>query len=65
LRNPNIVVFIFVFGIFLLPALSHADSPAPLFFQSHQLWDSGPDIQLLQQFLNAQGFIVAQDGPTP
>jgi hypothetical protein len=39
-------------------------SSAPLVFSvNRQLWDEGPDILALQQFLNAHGFTVATTGP--
>src|SRR5665213_541315 len=38
-------------------------SSAPIFSQTYQLWDVGPGIQSLQEFLNAQGFLLAQSGP--
>jgi peptidoglycan hydrolase-like protein with peptidoglycan-binding domain len=37
--------------------------PVPLTLnQNHQLWDTGSDIQALQQWLNANGFPLAQSG---
>jgi peptidoglycan hydrolase-like protein with peptidoglycan-binding domain len=61
----------FVFSIFLAaataaPGISLAQSTpsaVPLTLtQNHQLWDTGSDIQSLQQWLNANGFPVAQTG---
>jgi hypothetical protein len=40
-----------------------ASSTPLLFSVNRQLWDEGPDILALQQFLNAQGFTVATTGP--
>jgi Putative peptidoglycan binding domain len=31
--------------------------------KNHQIWDTGDDIRALQQWLNANGFIVAATGP--
>ncbi|WP_410051963.1 peptidoglycan-binding domain-containing protein [Bradyrhizobium sp. SZCCHNRI1009] len=33
------------------------------FSRNLQLWETGPDVLQLQQFLNAQGFLIAQSGP--
>jgi putative peptidoglycan binding protein len=55
-------------GVFSLPISANAaaansqNTPAFSFSENHQLWDRGADIQSLQQFLNAQGFFVAQSG---
>jgi hypothetical protein len=46
----------------VLPAFALADTNAFVFSQDQQLWDRGADIQALQEFLNAQGFLVAQTG---
>ena len=45
----------------LLPALASAQT-GPTFSVNHQLWDVGSDILQLQQWLNANGYAVAQSG---
>lgn len=47
---------------FLLPLFSSA-ATAPTFARNHQLWDIGSDILALQQWLNQNGYSVAQSGP--
>ena len=32
------------------------------FLQNRQLWDEGPDILLLQQFLNTHGYVLTPTG---
>jgi len=54
-RHPLAIAFLLF--AFALPA--HAATP---FTTNLQLWDTGPDVQSLQQFLNVQGFVVAQSG---
>jgi peptidoglycan hydrolase-like protein with peptidoglycan-binding domain len=36
---------------------------APTFLTNHQLYDRSEDIRSLQEILNAQGFVVAKNGP--
>jgi Putative peptidoglycan binding domain len=60
--NTDVLLLFLFLATLLLPPFAHADIPAPLFSQNHQLWDTGSDIQSIQQFLNAQGFIIAQSG---
>jgi len=42
---------------------TQAETTAFQFSKNLQLRDAGPDVRLLQQYLNAQGFLVAQSGP--
>jgi hypothetical protein len=57
-RLLAITLLLFAFGA---PAYSSTLSLT----KNHQLWDSGPDILALQQFLNSDGFVVAQAGAGP
>jgi hypothetical protein len=45
------------------PSTPAGPSPSYQFTVNRQLWDEGPDILALQQFLNTHGFEVAQSGP--
>ena len=46
------------------PSYPVSTSSVPLLLtQNRQLWDEGPDILALQQFLNDHGFTLAQSGP--
>lgn len=60
---PSAIPFLFLLAVSLIPASAFADTNTLSFSQNHQLWDRGADIAALQQFLNAQGFVVAQIGP--
>src|ERR1700704_2790406 len=65
-RNVALAVFVFVltFSPYAHAAGSIATSNAqPAFLKNLQLRDAGPDVQLLQKFLNALGFLIAQAGP--
>ena len=57
------IPLVFLFAVSLLPASAFADTNTLSFSQNHQLWDHGAEIKTLQQFLNAQGFLVARSGP--
>jgi hypothetical protein len=60
--NRNILVSLSLLAALLLPTFAHAQTSAFSFVKNHSLWDTGADIQLLQQFLNAQGFVLAHSG---
>src|ERR1700722_805777 len=57
------IPFVFLLAVSLLPASAFANSNTFSFSQNHQLWDRGAEIKALQQFLNAQGVLVARNGP--
>jgi hypothetical protein len=40
-----------------------AAAPLPLFPRNLELYDAGPQVRQLQEFLNSHGFLVAQEGP--
>ena len=54
-------MYLVIVSALLLPAFAFAQT-APTFGINHQLWDHGPDILALQQWLNTNGYIVAQIG---
>ena len=48
----------------LLPLFAYADTnQLPSFSQNLSLWEHGSEVQQLQHFLNAQGFLIARSGP--
>ena len=56
------LLYVSVTVAFLLPLFSSA-ATAATFARNHQLWDTGPDILTLQQWLNQNGDAVAEKGP--
>ena len=54
-------LYLVIVSALLLPAFASAQT-TPTFNVNHQLWDEGPDILQLQQWLNANGYPVAQTG---
>jgi peptidoglycan hydrolase-like protein with peptidoglycan-binding domain len=44
------------------PGLATAAPTNPASFAQNRLWDAGPDILALQQFLNSNGFVLAPSG---
>lgn len=61
-RAASIVGIILLASFAAIPASAATAAPFQ-FSRNLQLWETGPDVLLLQQFLNAQGFFVAQTGP--
>jgi len=57
----SIVALVFFASFAAIP--TQAETTAFQFSKNLQLRDAGPDVRLLQQYLNAQGFLVAQSGP--
>src|SRR5665647_1822798 len=49
-------------GTFVASSTNVNAAPPP-FLKNYQLYDRSDDIRSLQKFLNAQGYIVAQNGP--
>lgn len=48
---------------FAAPSSTLAATPtSTAFLQNHELWDSGPDVLSLQQWLNANGYPLAESG---
>ena len=44
--------------------VEHITAPQKISFsQNRQLFDTGPDIKLLQEYLNGHGYVLAQSGP--
>jgi peptidoglycan hydrolase-like protein with peptidoglycan-binding domain len=56
------LLYVGLTAAFLLQLFSSA-ATAPTFARNHQLWDIGSDILALQQWLNQNGYAVAQSGP--
>ena len=62
----TIIIYLVVLAAsgLLLPSLASSAAPTfTTFSQNLQLWDQGPDILALQQWLNANGYPLAQTGP--
>jgi predicted GH43/DUF377 family glycosyl hydrolase len=59
--RPHKLATILALGLLLITGLP-ARPAALTLSQNHQLWDQGPDILALQQFLNRDGFPVAVTG---
>ena len=59
----GLIVALFIFASFGAAPVHAAPTTAFQFSKNLQLRDTGPDVLLLQQFLNAQGFLIAQTGP--
>ena len=51
-----------VAAFLFVPLPTYAAGTATVFSNNQQLWDASSDVQLLQQFLNANGFIVSLTG---
>ena len=63
IADTSIAALLFLLAFSLFPVFASADTATFSFPQNQQLWDRGADVQALQEFLNAQGFFVAQSGP--
>ncbi|HTV26815.1 MAG TPA: peptidoglycan-binding protein [Xanthobacteraceae bacterium] len=61
---PLLVVgFAFSVAAFVAPHLAIADTAPLVLSTNYRLGESAPQIRLIQQFLNADGFAVASSGP--
>jgi Bacterial Ig domain/Putative peptidoglycan binding domain len=56
------ILYVVILSAVMLPSFASAETTVPTFSQNYQLWDEGADILALQQWLNANGFTVAQSG---
>jgi hypothetical protein len=62
-RRASIVCLVSLAALALVAPLAFAAGP---FSQNHQMWDEGPDILALQQFLNTHGFpLVSTEWGSP
>src|SRR5258708_5432838 len=59
-----LILLLCFLSLAISPGRANASVDANLqFLQNHQIWDRAADIRLLQQYLNANGFSIAQEGP--